>query len=86
TISLYWIGTRSPAPSLERVASLSPDRPALVVAPFANLGEGPEAHLYTAGLTEELMTILPRFKEIKVFGPNLRCVHIRGEGLGRFAA
>ncbi|WP_027668383.1 adenylate cyclase [Rhizobium leguminosarum] len=67
-ISLYWIGTRSPAPSLERVASLSPDRPALVVAPFANLGEGPEAQLYTAGLTEELMTILPRFKEIKVFG------------------
>ncbi|MBY5699732.1 adenylate cyclase [Rhizobium leguminosarum] len=67
-ISLYWIVTRSPAPSLERVASLSPDRPALVVAPFANLGEGPEAQLYTAGLTEELMTILPRFKEIKVFG------------------
>ncbi|MGZ2380658.1 adenylate cyclase [Rhizobium leguminosarum] len=66
--SLYWIGARSPAPSLERVASLSPDRPALVVAPFANLGEGPEAQLYTAGLTEELMTILPRFKEIKVFG------------------
>ncbi|ANP85972.1 adenylate cyclase [Rhizobium leguminosarum] len=66
-ISLYWIGTRS-APSPERVASLSPDRPALVVAPFANLGEGPEAQLYTAGLTEELMTILPRFKEIKVFG------------------
>ncbi|MBY5313265.1 adenylate cyclase [Rhizobium leguminosarum] len=67
-ISLSWIGARSPAPSLERVASLSPDRPALVVAPFANLGEGPEAQLYTAGLTEELMTILPRFKEIKVFG------------------
>ncbi|EJT00952.1 hypothetical protein [Rhizobium sp. CCGE 510] len=67
-LSLYWIGTRSPAPSLERGASLSPDRPALVVAPFANLGEGPEAQLYTAGLTEELMTILPRFKEIKVFG------------------
>ncbi|MFL5011318.1 adenylate cyclase [Rhizobium sp.] len=67
-ISLYWIAERSPAPSLARVASLSPDRPALVVAPFANLGEGPEAQLYTAGLTEELMTILPRFKEIKVFG------------------
>ncbi|MGO7588697.1 adenylate cyclase [Rhizobium leguminosarum] len=67
-ISLYWIGTRPPAPSLERATSRSPDRPALVVAPFTNLGEGPEAQLYTAGLTEELMTILPRFKEIKVFG------------------
>ncbi|MGO6737862.1 adenylate cyclase [Rhizobium ruizarguesonis] len=67
-ISLYWIGARSTDPSLERAANLLPDRPALVVAPFANLGEGPEAQLYTAGLTEELMTILPRFKEIKVFG------------------
>lgn len=45
-----------------------PDRPSLVVAPFANLGDGPTAQLYTVGLTEELLTALPRFKEIKVFG------------------
>ncbi|MEX2741128.1 adenylate cyclase [Rhizobium mongolense] len=45
-----------------------PDRPTLVVAPFANLGDGSEAQLYTIGLTEELLTALPRFKEIKVFG------------------
>ncbi|MFP3546757.1 adenylate cyclase [Rhizobium sp. SIMBA_035] len=44
------------------------DRPSLVVAPFANLGDGPTAQLYTVGLTEELLTALPRFKEIKVFG------------------
>ncbi len=48
--------------------SASPTRPTLVVAPFANLGEGPDAQLYSAGLTEELLTALPRFKEIKVFG------------------
>lgn len=45
-----------------------PDRPSLVVAPFANLGDGPTALFYTVGLTEELLTALPRFKEIKVFG------------------
>ncbi|MGR9245945.1 adenylate cyclase [Rhizobium leguminosarum] len=42
--------------------------PSLVVAPFANLGEDPKAGIYSAGLTEELLTALPRFKEIKVFG------------------
>lgn len=47
---------------------VAPDRPTLVVAPFANLGDGTNAHLYSAGLTEELLTALPRFKEIKVFG------------------
>ncbi len=45
-----------------------PDGPTLVIAPFANLGEGPNADIYTDGLTEELLTALPRFKEIKVFG------------------
>jgi TolB-like protein len=45
-----------------------PDEPTLVIAPFADLGDGPQAQLYTLGLTEELLTVLPRFKEIKVFG------------------
>ena len=45
-----------------------PDEPTLVVAPFANLGTGAEAQMYAAGLMEELLTTLPRFKEIKVFG------------------
>jgi TolB-like protein len=45
-----------------------PNEPTLVVAPFANLGDDPRAQLYTIGLTEEMLTALPRFKEIKVFG------------------
>ena len=44
------------------------DGPTLVIAPFANLGDGPQAQLYAKGLTEELLAALPRFKEIKVFG------------------
>ncbi|APO72263.1 TolB/tetratricopeptide repeat domain-containing protein (plasmid) [Rhizobium gallicum] len=57
--SAYWLPERH-MPLL--------DRPTLVVAPFANLGDGPNAELYAQGLTEELLTALPRFKEIKVFG------------------
>ncbi|MQV32646.1 adenylate cyclase [Sinorhizobium meliloti] len=66
-----------------------PDEPTLVVAPFANLGDGPQAELYTVGLTEELLTALPRFKEIRVFGretskslpPEVQASEVRG-GLG----
>jgi adenylate cyclase len=68
-ISAFWITGPPLWPTSQRAGgSFFPDRPTLVVAPFANLGEGPEAQLYTAGLTEELLTVLPRFKEIKVFG------------------
>ncbi|MBY5587364.1 adenylate cyclase [Rhizobium leguminosarum] len=66
--------------------------PTLVVAPFANLGDGPQAALYTAGLTEELLTALPRFKEIRVFGretskslpPGVEPSKVRGELGARF--
>jgi TolB-like protein/tetratricopeptide (TPR) repeat protein len=50
------------------IARQAPHGPSLVIAPFANLGEGPNAEFYTVGLSEELITALPRFKEIKVFG------------------
>jgi TolB-like protein/tetratricopeptide (TPR) repeat protein len=70
----------------------APHGPTLVVAPFANLGEGPNAKLYTVGLTEELITALPRFKEIKVFGretsrslsPEVDTKRIRSELGARF--
>jgi len=72
-----------------RGATKSAHEPTLVIAPFANLGDGPQADLYTSGLTEELLTALPRFKEIMVFGretskslpPNVEASEIRG-GLG----
>ncbi|APO72695.1 tetratricopeptide repeat-containing/TolB domain-containing protein (plasmid) [Rhizobium gallicum] len=66
--------------------------PTLVVAPFADLGDGPQAALYTAGLTEELLTALPRFKEIRVFGretskslpSGVEASQVRGELGARF--
>ncbi|WP_425351448.1 adenylate cyclase [Rhizobium phaseoli] len=66
--------------------------PTLVVAPFADLGDGPQSELYSAGLTEELLTALPRFKEVHVFGretsrslsPGVPASQVRGELGARF--
>lgn len=55
-------------PAASPTDASGPTGPTLVIAPFANLGSGPDAELYALGLTEELLTALPRFKEIKVFG------------------
>jgi adenylate cyclase len=66
--SSFWVWSIFfPDQSSQSQADGAPERPALVVAPFANLGNTSDA-LYTLGLTEELLTALPRFKEIKVFG------------------
>ena len=43
-----------------------PDSPILLVMPFANLGQGNEAALYAAGVTEEILTKLSRFKDLAV--------------------
>ena len=58
----------------------------LGVAPFARLGEGPDAKTYAMGLADELLTALPRFKEIQVFGretsealsSEVGAAHVRG--------
>ncbi|WP_046862762.1 tetratricopeptide repeat protein [Microvirga massiliensis] len=56
---------QSPSPAS---ATLPPEEPTLVVMPFANLGELPEARIYADGLTEEVLSQLARFKEITVLG------------------
>ena len=56
----------------EVAASAAPGRPAagpvLVVTPFADLGEGPEAGLYAAGLGEEVLAQLATSRELTVLG------------------
>lgn len=44
-----------------------PVRPALVVTPFANLSPASESGLVAAGMTEEVLMQLARFKEISVY-------------------
>ena len=83
----YWAATSSFIGSTQANVAEGPAEPTLVIAPFANLGDGPQAQLYTVGLTEELLTALPRFKEIKVFGretskslaPEVAAVDVRGD-------
>lgn len=64
----YWISTRSAFAPIDGAGTVGPDEPTLIIAPFADLGDGPDSKLYAMGFTEELLTTLPRFKEIKVFG------------------
>ncbi|MFL5333062.1 MAG: hypothetical protein ACJ8H8_07730 [Geminicoccaceae bacterium] len=40
----------------------------MLVLPFASLSEGEDAWLYAAGLTEEILTQLARFKDLAVLG------------------
>ena len=84
----YYAGVLTGRPSVVPPGRL-PGEPTLVIAPFADLGDGPQAARYAAGLTEELLTALPRFKEITVFGretskalpPGVEASQVR-EGLG----
>lgn len=45
-----------------------PQGPSLVVRPFVNLTKTPDGDIYAAGLSEEVLAQLARFKEITVFG------------------
>lgn len=49
-----------------------PERPTLMVTPFEDLDGGEGAGIYSKGITEELLTALVRFKEVKVFGGETR--------------
>lgn len=55
-------------PSVATAEATLPGSATLLVMPFASLSEGDEARLYAAGLTEEVLTQLARFKELRVLG------------------
>jgi TolB-like protein len=65
-VAFIWVETSSrPSNSL---GTTRPDIPSLVVKPFVNLTKTPEGDFYVAGLGEELLAQLVRFKELTVFG------------------
>lgn len=66
-IPLAWVAAW-PRPTTVVQEVPSPGGPSLVVRPFANLSGQPEVNFYIAGLGEELLTQLSRFKELTVFG------------------
>lgn len=49
-------------------ASSAPAGPRILVLPFSDLGDGTVSQLYSAGLTDEIVSTLGSFKEISVFG------------------
>jgi adenylate cyclase len=57
-----------PPGTAEGAASAPPGGPTLVVLPFASLGGLPDAEFYAAGLTEEILGQLARFKELVILG------------------
>lgn len=69
--ALALIASRSGWLSGETVAAsraVERDGPSLVIRPFADLGGGPDTGLYAAGLTEEVLFQVARFKELTVLG------------------
>jgi adenylate cyclase len=63
-----------PASVLEQMATVSPSRgsalPSIAVLPFANLGGDPEQDYFADGITEDLITELSRFQELRVIARN----------------
>ena len=65
-LCLLYLGAASDP--VQTAEAALPDAPALLVLPVASLGDGDEARLYAAGLSEELLAKLSRFKEVTVLG------------------
>jgi len=62
----YWIAHQTVTTPVGEARM--PEGPTLVVAPFADLGETADARLYAMGISEELLDVLPRFRELTVLG------------------
>jgi adenylate cyclase len=69
---LRWNGGVGPVPLPER--SAAPRRPSalpsIAVLPFANFGGDPEHEYFADGITEDLITELSRFQELRVIARN----------------
>jgi adenylate cyclase len=67
-------GAAEAGPLPERAAATPPTRPSalpsIAVLPFANLGGDPEHDYFADGITEDLITELSRFQELRVIARN----------------
>jgi adenylate cyclase len=65
-------GAAAPGPLPERPASSTRPSalPSIAVLPFANLGGDPEQEYFADGITEDLITELSRFQELRVIARN----------------
>jgi adenylate cyclase len=80
-----------PVPLPERPAKASPTRPSalpsIAVLPFANLAGDPEHDYFADGITEDLITELSRFQELRVIARNSVLIYkskpVRVQEVGR---
>ncbi|MCX5581730.1 adenylate cyclase [Kaistia terrae] len=64
---IYWFqGGRNHPP--EKATNAGPESPVIVVLPFSALDDDATTKLYAAGLTEEIIGQLARFRELTVYG------------------
>jgi TolB-like protein len=64
-VRIYSIGSAADAAAL-----VPPDRPSIVVLPFANLGGDPEQEYFADGMVEDVITALSRFNSLFVIARN----------------
>ncbi len=84
-------GAAGPGPLPEGPAGTSPTRPSalpsMAVLPFANLGGDPEQEYFADGITEDLITELSRFQELRVIARNSVLIYktkpVRVQEVGR---
>ncbi len=67
-VSLFGFALWAPSSNFSMPAKPESRGSTLVVMPFLNLGELPDAKIYADGLTEEIVSQLARFKELSVLG------------------
>lgn len=68
-VALTWQAMRVSAPVEDPVLAL-PKGPSIAVLPFANLSGDPEQEYFSDGITEEIITELTRFPEVRVLARN----------------
>jgi TolB-like protein len=75
-ISAYRVVVEKPAPpaSSARLGNL-PSKPALVVLPFANLGNDPNQEWFADGIVHDIITALSRFRSFAVVARNSSFVY-----------
>jgi adenylate cyclase len=74
----YWFKTQAPPEeqnSVENMAFPLPDKPSLVVLPFANMSDDKEQEYFVDGLTEDLITDLSRVSGLFVISRNSSFVY-----------
>ena len=70
-------GALAPPPAAEAAAA---DRPSIAVLPFDNMGGDPEQEYFADGITEDIITVLSKFRTFSVAARNSTFVY-KGEGI-----